>query len=349
VSRSSPQQIRFGEFELDLQTAELRANGRTLILQGQPFQVLAILLERPGHLVTREELKKRLWPREGFGDFDHGLNKAINRLRETLQDSAEHPRFIETLPKRGYRFVASQVSGADNAVGTRPAYLAHWKMLAILGLLVTVAGAWRLRSNGEPAFESVAVVPFVNLSGDPKIEYLTDGISEGLIGRLSQIPSLTVRPPTAGLRYKGKKTDPQTVAKELRVQAVVVGHVNQQADSLIVSAELVDGVNNRTLWGETYYRKLSGVIEVERDISLEICDRLHQRLSRQQQAKVGTSATINPEAYESYLKGRFYWEKRTPDALQLARDYFNQAIAADPKFVQAYVGLADYWAVAPDF
>src|SRR5262249_31498463 len=190
---------------------------------------------------------------------------------------------------------------------------------------------------------------FVNMSGDPNIEYICDGISEAVIRRLSQIPSLTVRPPSSGLRYKGKLTTPQTVAKELLVQAVLFGRVKQQGESLIVSVELVDAKNNRMLWGETYNRKLSEALDTERDIALEICDRLHQQLSRAQQLQVQKSPTTNPEAYQSYLKGRFYWEERTPDALQQARDYFNQAIAGDPTFAQAYVGLADYWAVAPDY
>jgi len=347
-----PRQICFGEFELDLQTAELRTNGHKFTLQGQPFRILAILLEQPGHLVTREELKKRLWPSETFGDFDHGLNRAVNRLRETLQDSAEHPRFIETLPKRGYRFVASQVSPNQptTALQEHPRNRKAAILVALMfGLTAAIVSAWYLLSHRGSAFESVAVVPFVNQSADPNIEYLSDGISESLIDSLSQIAGLTVRPRSSVLRYKGKDIDPQIVAKDLKVQAVVMGHVSQQGDSLVVSTELVDARNNRSLWGESYDRKLSDVLQVEHDISLEISARLRHKLTREQKVQVSKTATADPEAYQWYLKGRYYWEKRSPDALQQARDYFNQAIARDPAFAQAYVGLADYWAIAPDF
>jgi TolB-like protein len=215
------------------------------------------------------------------------------KLASAALAEADHPRFIETLHKRGYRFIASQISPADKAIGARPAYLRDWKTasLAALGLLTIVAGDWLLSSNREPAFESIAVLPFVNSSGDPKIEYITDGISEGLIRRLSKVPNLTVRPPGSGIQYKEKKADPQTVAKELRVKAVVIGRVNQQGDFLIVDAELVDAVNNRTLWGETYHSKRSELLEVERGISLEICNRLHQTLNREEQARMKTNPT----------------------------------------------------------
>jgi TolB-like protein/DNA-binding winged helix-turn-helix (wHTH) protein len=346
----SPRHIRFGEFDLDLQTAELRANGRKSTLPWQPFQVLAILLEQPGHLVSREELKKRLWPNETFGDFDQGLNKVVNRLREALQDSAEHPRFVETLPKLGYRFIQTQ-SSDNNQLDTLKEYIGRWKLAALAGICAVLVSPviWYLRATSRSPLESVAVVPFVNLSGDPNTEYLGDGISETLIDRLSQIPDLTVLPRSAGVRYKGKDVDPLIVANELKVQAVVVGRINQRGDSLTVTAELVDAVHNRTLWGESYERRVSDVLEVEREISLEVSDRLRKQLTGGQTVRVSNIGTGDWQAYQSYLKGRYAWEKRTPEALHQAFDDFNEAIARDPNFAQAYVALADYWTVAPDF
>src|SRR5262249_8512603 len=214
---------------------------------------------------------------------------------------------------------------------------------------LSVPAAWRMRLGRGSSIESVAVVPFVNLSADPNADYLSDGITEGLIHSLSQIPDLTVRPRSSVSRYKGRDVDPQVLARELNVQAIVIGRISPGADSLAVSADLIDLRNNRNLWGVNYDGRLSDMLGLQREIALGISTRLRERLTQEQKAQVSKTATADPEAYQSYLKGRYYWEKRTPDALQQARDYFNQAIARDPGFAQAYVGLADYWAVAPDF
>ena len=324
------------------------------ILQGQPFQVLTVLLEHPGELVTREELKKRLWPSDTFVDFDHSLNKAVNRLREALQDSAEQPRFIETLPKRGYRFIGAGVSPtngpatpAQNANSSKRTRAAT--TIGILIALTAIANTWYGHFSRPGRIESVAVVPFGGLTSDPNADYLSDGITESLIHSLSQIPDLTVRPRSSVSRYRGRDVDPQIMARELNVQAIITARVRQHDDWLAVSADLIDARNNRNLWGADYEGRLSDVLGVQREIALGISSRLREKLTREQKAQVSKTATADPEAYQSYLKGRYYWEKRTPDALQQARDYFNQAIARDPAFALAYVGLADYWAIAPDF
>ena len=179
--------------------------------------------------------------------------------------------------------------------------------------------------------------------------HLTDGITENLIDSLSQLPNLTVRPRGSVFRYKGRDVDPQLVARELNVQAIVTGRMIRYGDSMVVSAELVDARNNRSLWGENYEGKLSDVLRVQQEIASEISARLGEKLTREQKAQVTKAATTDPEAYQRYLQGRYYWEKRTPDALEKARDFFNQAIARDPKFAEAYVGMADYWAVVPDY
>jgi len=211
-------------------------------------------------------------------------------------------------------------------------------------------GAYRgfFRGSGT-AIDSLAILPFANVTADPNAEYLCDGLTESLISSLSQLPDLAVRSRSAVFRYKAKDVDPQTAGNELRAAAVVTGRITQRGDTLLVSVELTDARTNRNLWSERYDRKLSDVIAVQREIAGEISARLREHLSGTQKAGLERNGTADPEAYQLYLKGHFYWEKRTPEALEKARDYFNQAIARDPAYARAYVGLADYWAVVADY
>jgi TolB-like protein/DNA-binding winged helix-turn-helix (wHTH) protein len=254
--------IRFGIFEVDLQAGELRRRGLKVKLQQQPFQILAMLLECPGEVVTREEIQKRLWPTDTFVDFDRGLNRATNRLRESLRDEADNPRFIETLPRRGYRFIG-QVEKLDDG-GSAPELVSgqesptptnrSWPSLrfgrvstrqgfsiAIIGLALLTLAAWLFVFRPrDAAIQSVAVLPFVNANSDSNAEYLSDGITESLINNLSQLPKLRVMARSTVFRYKGKDTDPQTIGNDLRVQAVLSGRLLQQGNVLIIQAELMD-------------------------------------------------------------------------------------------------------------
>jgi TolB-like protein len=193
----------------------------------------------------------------------------------------------------------------------------------------------------------VAVLPFTNQGGSSDTEYLSDGITESLINDLSKLPKLTVMSRSSVFHYKGKDADPQAVAKDLKVEAVVTGRVLQRGDQLLVSAEMIDARSNRNLWGDKYDRKLSDLIAVEEDISGAIAARLRERLSGDA-TKPATGGTRDPEAYQLYLKGNYYWEKRTPEALYKARDLYNQAIEKDPNYAMAYVGLADLYYALPD-
>ncbi len=220
--------------------------------------------------------------------------------------------------------------------------------VAALALLAGAAFFWRSRSNSDQ-ITSVAVMPFVNASNDPNSEYLSDGITESLINNLSQLPNLTVLARSSVFRYKGRDVDPQTVAKELKVQALVTGRIVQHGDQLIISSELIDARNSRNLWGEQYDRKVSDALAVQQEITGAISAKLRERLSGETQKQVTKGGTSDPEAYQLYLKGLYYWEKRTPETLDKARDYFNQAIERDPGYALAYVGLADYYVAAPDY
>jgi serine/threonine protein kinase/lipopolysaccharide biosynthesis regulator YciM len=218
---------------------------------------------------------------------------------------------------------------------------------AIAGLGYSVYRSFGPASGSS--IDSLAVLPFTNVTADPKTEYLSDGLTESLIGSLSQLPNLAVRPRSSVFRYKSKDVDPQTVASDLKVRAVVTGRVTQRDDSLVVSAELTDTRTNRSLWSDQYDRKLSDALSVQREIAGEISSRLRERLTDSQKTKISSSGTNDPEAYQLYLKGRFYWDTRTPDALNKAKDYFQQAIDNDPNYALAYVGLAEYYVVISDY
>jgi TolB-like protein/Tfp pilus assembly protein PilF/predicted Ser/Thr protein kinase len=217
-------------------------------------------------------------------------------------------------------------------------------------VVLAAAGVFLYRSRGsQQEISSIAVLPFVNASNDPNSEYLSDGLTEGLINSLSQIPNLAVMSRSSVFHYKGRDVDPQVVAHDLKIEGVVTGRIVQRGDQLIISAELIDARSNHNLWGEQYDRKLSDVLEVQEDITRAISSRLRERLSGETNKQVAKGGTNDPEAYQLYLKGRYYWEKRTPETLDKARDYFNQAIEKDPNYALAYVGLADYYDVISDY
>ncbi len=224
---------------------------------------------------------------------------------------------------------------------------AAFVLLAVAGLAY---GAYRWMSSGSgSSIDSLAVLPFANVTADPNTEYLSDGLTESLISSLSQLPNLAVRPRSSVFHYKSKDVDPQKAASELKVAAVVTGRVTQRGDSLLVSAELTDVRTNRSLWSDQYDRKLSDALFVQREIAGEISSRLREHLTGAQKTKLSDSGTSDPEAYQLYLKGRYYWDKRTSDSLNKARDYFQQAIDKDPNYAFAYLGLAEYFAVVADY
>jgi eukaryotic-like serine/threonine-protein kinase len=250
---------------------------------------------------------------------------------------------------------ASSASSTDKQIAVS-LLACHKKKFLVAAAVVLLAiaglgyGAYRwMSSSSGSAIDSLAVLPFANITADPNTEYLSDGLTESLISSLSQLPNLAVRPRSAVFRYKAKDVDPQKAADELKVGAVVAGRVTQRGDSLLVSAELTDVRSNRSLWSEQYDRKLSDALSVQREIAGEISARLRERLTGEQKAKLTNGGTSDPEAYQLYLKGRYYWDKRTPEALNKGRDFFQQAVEKDPNYALAYVGLAEYYAVIADY
>ena len=357
---------RFGPFEANLTTGELRKHGTRLKLQDQPFQVLKMLLARPGELVTREEIRQTLWPSGTFVDFDNGLNAAVNRLREALSDSAESSKYIETLPRRGYRFIgvldgpgpSGVISGSTlreaeaSGVGARSSRpkTAVFAGSGIALAAVLVLGVWFAAFHGRrDVIDSVAVLPFVNASSDSNTEYLSDGITESLINNLSQVQSLRVMARSTMFRYKGKEADPRKVGRDLHVRAVLSGRLLQRDDTLIVQAELLDVVLGTQLWGGQYKRKATDVYAVQEDLSREISDKLRLRLTGEEKQRLTRRYTENAEAYVDYLKGRYFWDKWTEDGIRKGISYFQQALAIDPDYGLAYAGLADAYISLGDF
>jgi TolB-like protein/DNA-binding winged helix-turn-helix (wHTH) protein/Tfp pilus assembly protein PilF len=371
--------LRFGVFELDLRAGELRKHGLRVRLQEQPFQLLAMLLERRGEVVTREELQKKLWPEDTFVDFDHGLNKGVNKIREALGDSAESPRFVETVARRGYRFLAevkpdevapvrspelaTQLhlepgSGERADIAGKSAKTQHlqrllaWKVSAFVLLLLTASlVAWKLHSWNPPptAIRSLAVLPLESLSNDASQDYFAYGMTDELISDLGQISALRVISRTSVMAYKHARKPLPQIARELNVDAVVEGTVLRSGDRVRITAQLIEASTDKHLWSQSYESELRDTLALQSKVAGAIADQIRINVSAQEQAALKTVRVVNPQAYESYLKGRYFWNKRTADGLKVALAYFNEAIDEDPKYAQAYSGLADTYAVLGDW
>jgi TolB-like protein/DNA-binding winged helix-turn-helix (wHTH) protein/Flp pilus assembly protein TadD len=376
--------LRFGTYEVSLQSGEVRKAGLRIRVQQQPMKLLEILLEHPGEVVTREELRSRVWPTDSFGDFDQALNIAIGKLRSALGDSAESPRFIETLPKRGYRFIADvsvadaevrprkpePVAGDPAALGpkTEPGHMIQAAGLAIvpkyglwatrqvilalaLVLGLTILSLWLFRSRvpAPTGVRSLAVLPLENLSGDVSQNYFADGMTDELITDLAQISALRVISRTSVMVYKGARKPLPQIARELNVDAVVEGTVLRSGDRVRITAQLIEASTDRHLWSQSYEGDLRDTLTLQKKVASAIADQIQINLTPREQAALKTVKVVNPEAYESYLKGRYFWNKRTADGLKAALAYFKQAIEEDPKYAQAYSGLADTYALLGDW
>jgi TolB-like protein/DNA-binding winged helix-turn-helix (wHTH) protein len=340
--------LRFGIFEADLSSGELRRQGVRIKLQDQPFQVLVALLERPGELVTRQELQKRLWPDVAV-DLDRGLNKAINRLREVLGDDAENPRFVETVPQRGYRFLApvgmasSAPSPAYSQGRLSPRLMPRRGSLALIGGLIAIpvafVGFHRL-ALPRRRIESIAVLPLENLSGDPAQEYLSDGMTDQLIGEIAQIASLRVISRTSVMRYKiGARQSLPDIARELNVDAIVEGTVSQSGSKLRISANLILAHDDRHLWSAEYERDLTDILALQRSVARDVAREIRIKLTPQEQTLLARTRQVSPEAHQAFLKGNFFLHRGIQN-LAKSTDCFREAIGLDPSHAEAHAGLA---------
>src|SRR6202790_3205219 len=381
--------VRCGVFEIDLKAFELRKHGLRLKLAEQPFQILAILLEQAGEVITRDELRERLWPGDTFVDFDHGLNNAVMRLREALGDSPDKPRFIETLPRRGYRFIApveeihtapkiitgsdpqlnsstvlhssdgsAQRSADHNELVSRP-NASTWLTLprialmsaavlvfAVLsGLAVHFVRGWESGKINPAHNMSLVVLPLENLSGDTEQDYFADGMTDELTANLAKIRSLRVISRSTAMAYKGTHKPLSEIARDLKVDAVVEGTVLKAGSRVRITAELVQVSTDHHLWADTYESQLGDVLALQNRVSSAIVDEIRINLTKEDKERLAQKPPVSPEAYEDYLKGRFYWNKRSGDGFEKAIGYFEEATRRDPQYALAYAGLADCYGI----
>jgi len=364
-----PRVVKFGVFEVDLQAGEVRKAGMRQKLAGQPFQVLQALLEHPQEIVTREDLRERIWPGNAFIDYELALKKAVNRLRELLGDSAESPHFIETVPRRGYRFIGiitpplsvpadsgEHTMGAVEMTGPpidelrsktwKPSKLLGSLALACVAAVVLWSNVDKLRSrifarSRSLEIHSVAVLPLENLSKDPEQEYFSDGMTDELITDLAKVGQLQVISHTSVERYKGTKLPLREIARELGVDAVVEGRVMRSGDRVRITAQLIDARTDRHLWADTYERDVRDILGLQDEVAHRIATQVGINLTAGGQTEMASTRVVDSAAQEAYLKGRYRWNQRTEAGLRAGIKYFQKAIDLDPNYPQAYVGLAD--------
>jgi TolB-like protein/DNA-binding winged helix-turn-helix (wHTH) protein/Tfp pilus assembly protein PilF len=373
--------LQFGIYEIALHSGELRKAGVRIKVQQQPLKLLEILLERPGEVVTREELRSRIWPNESFGDFDQAVNVAVAKLRGALGDSADNPRYIETLPRRGYRFIAQvavvnrpatkqdllpevATSQAEKrpqlAAGggmQRPGHLRWqyaWKMLGtamILGLLAWIVWIffWRGRQpsgtlSSSPV-RSLAVLPLENLSSDSQ-DYFADGMTDELITNLAQISALRVISRTSVMPYKGVRKPLPQIALELNVDAVVEGTVLRSGKQVRITAQLIRAPADKHLWAQSYEGDVRDTLALQKKVARAIAEQIRIQVTPQEETVLHNVKVVNPEAYENYLKGRYFCSRRTTDGMKRAIDYFGQAIESDPNYASPHAGLADIYQIS---
>src|SRR5260370_276698 len=387
-STLSTNSLRFGRYDLDLRSGDLRKHGIRIKLQDQPSQILSILLEHHGEMVSREELQRRLWPSDTFVDFDHSLNTAIMRLREALGDSSDNPRFIETIPRRGYRFIApveevtsassASMDSAEGPIGDASAGPLLSKSHRLKGVsvdktkrsprlvlrrlafvLITVAVIAGVSSQvavhyarsidvTKPKSDrstSLVGLPLENLSGDKDQDYFADGMTDDLIANLAKIRSLRVISRSTAMAYKGTRKPLSQIATELNVDAVFEGTVLRVGNRVRITAELVQVSTDRHLWAETYESQMGDILALQNRVSSAIVNEIRINLTPEDQERLARNPAVAPEAYENYLKGRYYWNKRSDENLTRAIGYFEQATRQDTGYALAYAGLADCYAI----
>jgi TolB-like protein/DNA-binding winged helix-turn-helix (wHTH) protein len=366
--------VRFGIYEIGLQSGELRKAGVRIRVQQQPLKLLEVLLEHPGEVVTREELRARMWPNESFGDFDQAVNVAIAKLRAALGDSADNPRYVETLPRRGYRFIAevavlerdsekpepsqetpaiagsrdSVAAVAEQAMIRRLPRPLSWKTIGFSLILLVVVVLATLRwhnhsqANSSPTspIRSLAVLPLENLSGDAQ-DYFADGMTDELITDLAQIGALRIISRTSVMPYKGARRPLPVVARELNVDAIVEGTVLRSGNQVRITAQLIQASADRHLWAQSYQGDLRNTLALQKQVASAIANQIRIQLTPHEKAVLKNAKAVDPEAYEDYLRGRFFFNKRNSG--EKAQRYFQQAIEKDPNYPPPYTGLADIY------
>lgn len=396
LSKGAEGVFRFGPYEVRARSRECRKHGTRLKLSGQPFLVLVALLERAGEVVSRDEIRRRLWPSDTFVDFEHGLNTSIKKVRSVLCDSASEPRYIETIPRLGYRFIApvdssavqdvSEITPADlkqtdelsptlsainDPAATSPrdssleiaslesASLVPWPfslafaMLAVSVLLASVASTRSLRSFFKTSlsptsrtYNSLAVLPLQNLPRDASQDYFAEGITDEIITNFAQVADLRVISRTSAMRYKNTSKSAQQIGKELGIDAIVEGTVERVGNRVRVRVQLIDAASDRYLWANVYDREISDVLILESSVAHDVVEQIRGQIAAQSVfANSSGPRPVDPTAYDAYLQGRYYWNRRSSEDLSKSIQLFQQAISEDPDLAVAHAGLADAYSI----
>src|SRR5882762_124010 len=370
-----PRVILFGRFAAHLDSGELRRDGHKIRQQAQPFDLLVMLLDRPGEVVSREEIRNRLWPADTFVDFDHSLGTAINKIRSALNDSAEAPRFVETLPKRGYRFVAdvhespvassnvsvvvaesapeapppvlpTRVPAAVAVVHASPQPARSRLLLACSALLIVLlvfgSYAWHQsrRASASSPVRSLAVLPLENLSSNSEEEFFANGMTDELITNPAKIRSLRVISRTSILRYRGMHKPVSEIARELGVDGIVEGTILRSGGKVRITAQLIQASTDQHLWAEEYERETPDVLALQAEVARGIAESIHVRLTPREQSQLAGTPTFDPAIEELYWKGVYFINKTTLPDFKRADEYFQQMLQKDPLSARAWTGVA---------
>lgn len=359
-----PHLLRFGIFELDLSAQELRRAGALLKVQSQHFQLLALLVERAGRVVTREEIRGALWGDQTFVDFDRGINFCINQIRASLDDDPRNPRYIETLPRKGYRFIApvaapelpdsgfgpgkedapSPMKASGRALVPGPILRQRrlWVLATVAGTVLLALSVFVLRARRLPSkpVQSLAVLPLDNLSNDPEQEYFADGMTDELITSLAKIGALRVVSRTSVMRYRGTKKPLPEIARELNVDAVIEGTVLRVRNRVRITAQLIRAAPEEHLWAEQYEGNMEDVLTLQDTVAKDVARSIKMNLTPRERTLLATPRPVDPAAHDAYLKGRYLWERPLEVNLVKSREYFEQAVQKDPSYALAWAGLA---------
>ena len=373
--------IRFeGDFELDSGAYELRRADRVLRLERIPMEILLLLIEQRGQLVTREQIVERIWGNGVFLDTDNSINGAVRKIRQALKDDPERPRFVQTVTGKGYRFIAPAAGGQKGAgnhgqksegvpvlnrtngsvtsalslpsqtaeqapVHGRTGILAPLALLAlvVISLALWLAPMLSRRTSAAPPLRNIAVLPLDNLTGDASQGYFVDGMTEQLITDLAQVSALRVTSRTSVMRYKGTKKSLPEIARELKVDGIVEGSVMRSGGRVRITAQLLNAPTDQHIWAETYEADLGDILKLQSEVAEAIAQQVRAQLTPRQQAQLRSARPVNPGAYEAYARGRYYFtnDYTELEKLKMAESYFEESIRKDPNFALAYSGLAD--------
>src|SRR5438445_12986948 len=346
--------LKFADLELDLRSYQLRRNGAVIKLERIPMELLILLASKDGQLVSRDEIIEKLWGKDVFVDSEHGVNTAIRKIRNALKDDPEQPRFIETVVGKGYRFVAPVVARAEEQIilAPTPAGRFQLKRLTLIGaclLAALLAGTYlglrylRARGNASAGRTMLAVLPFQNLTGEPDQDYFSDGLTEEMITQLGRLDpqQLGVIARTSAMSYKHSSKGVGQIGQELSVNYILEGSARREGGRVRITAQLIQVRDQSHVWAAEYDREIQSVLQLQSEVADAIGNEVRLKLAPAQRVHPANSQAVNPEAYEAYLKGRYFIEKWTEAGTRVGREYFEQAIEKDPNYALAYAGLAD--------